>query len=1152
VRIPRADVALIGEVGRGPTGVLHVNEQTLFAEALERTDPQERAAFLDQACQGDAALRQRIERLLAQHEHAGSFLEPPVQAPAATIDEPNTEQPGTVIGPYKLVEEIGEGGMGTVYMAQQTVPVKRLVALKVIKPGMDSKQVLARFEAERQALALMDHPNIAKVHDAGTTPDGRPFFVMELVKGVPITRYCDDHRLTPKQRLELFVPVCQAIQHAHQKGIIHRDIKPSNVLVARYDGQPVPKVIDFGIAKATGQQLTEHTLVTGFGVVVGTLEYMSPEQAELNQLDIDTRSDIYSLGVLLYELLTGSTPLEKKRLKEAAMLEVLRLIREEEPPRPSMRLSSTDELPSVAAKRGLEPRKLSGLVRGELDWIAMKALEKDRNRRYETANGLAQDIQRYLADEPVQACPPSAWYRLRKFARRNKTILTTTAFVATLLVCGIVVSTSLMIRAITAESEASRNLLQAQTETQEKIREQRRAEANFWKAIEAVDQLLMEVGQDHLANLAYFEPVRRKLLEHASGFFEELLKQKPDNPTVRLETGMAWSRLGAIRHGLGDDALAGEAYQHALALLTTVARSSADDRPETAALCRRELANTQRLLGGMLWQQGRLADAEQPFQKARELAQRLADESPEVMYYQVLLGKTLHDLALLRRDQGRTAEARPLLEQAVRQDRTALKQNPKNPLARDSLARSLANLATVLRLLKAPDAEDGYNQALAIAEELAAQYPYSPNYQSALGSALSAYSIALRERGQLDKALQAAERAIERQQAALQVVPGNAWYRERLGYHYQNLAPTLGRLKGPAVAADTFLRSIALFEELEREFPAQVKYQAALAEAYYDRATWLARIPRYAEAVPVFRRAVSRYQDLANRFPTNPIYHGWLGAALNNLALELMRRQDWVEARQLLEIAIAHQQEALKESPQNPTYVQFLANHCGNLAEVCARQGEHARAVQAVEKILDLTPADWKIRLQAAFCLKRCAALAANNPGRPASEQESSVHIYHDRIGVLFLEAAQRNPDDPAAQNVIAWFLATCPDAKYRDAGRAVKLAKEATLKAPKNGDFWNTLGVAHYRVGAIPASLAAFEQSMRLRKGGDASDWFFLAMAHEKLGNRDQARKWHGQAMRWLEKNDRTLEQEQADELRRFQTEADELLKIEGKLKPK
>jgi serine/threonine protein kinase/tetratricopeptide (TPR) repeat protein len=383
--------------------------QSLFCGVLERPSAEERDAYLDAACGNDAGLRARMEALLRAHEEAGGFLrDTSAERGSPTLDEPTPERPGTLVGPYKLLEQIGEGGFGVVFLADQMQPVRRRVALKVLKPGMDSKQVLARFEAERQALALMDHPNIARVFDAGTTADGRPFFAMELVEGVPITRHCDEHRLTPRQRLELFLPVCQAVQHAHQKGIIHRDLKPSNVLVSLSDGKPVPKVIDFGIAKATGQQLTEHTLVTGFGSVVGTLEYMSPEQAELNQLDVDTRSDIYSLGVLLYELLTGTTPLERRRLKEVAVLELLRLIREEEPPRPSARL---------------------GAAPGELDWIVMKCLEKDRGRRYDTARDLEADVRRYLADEPVQACPPSLTYRLRKLARRHRAGLVAAAVV---------------------------------------------------------------------------------------------------------------------------------------------------------------------------------------------------------------------------------------------------------------------------------------------------------------------------------------------------------------------------------------------------------------------------------------------------------------------------------------------------------------------------------------------------------------------------------------------------------------------------------------------------------------------------------------------------------------------------------------------------
>jgi serine/threonine protein kinase/Flp pilus assembly protein TadD len=407
-----------------------MNEESLFAEALGMQGAA-RAAFLDEHCHGDAELRKRVETLLHAHEHPDPFLEAPSpEAAAATTELLSVEGPGTVFGPYKLIQQIGEGGMGTVWMAQQTEPVKRLVALKLIKPGMDTRQVIARFEAERQALALMDHANIARVLDAGTTNTGRPYFVMDLVRGVPITRYCDDHHLTPRQRLELFIPVCRAIQHAHQKGIIHRDLKPTNILVALYDGRPVPKVIDFGVAKAAGQTLTEKTLVTGFGAIVGTLEYMAPEQAELNQLDIDTRSDIYSLGVLLYELLAGSPPFTRAELERGGVLEMLRVIREQEPSTPSTKLSTAGGLPALAASRGTEPGKLMRLVRGELDWIVMKALEKDRNRRYESANAFARDLQRYLADEPVQACPPSVGYRLRKFVRRNKAAFGTAAAVA--------------------------------------------------------------------------------------------------------------------------------------------------------------------------------------------------------------------------------------------------------------------------------------------------------------------------------------------------------------------------------------------------------------------------------------------------------------------------------------------------------------------------------------------------------------------------------------------------------------------------------------------------------------------------------------------------------------------------------------------------
>jgi WD40 repeat protein/serine/threonine protein kinase len=437
-----------------------MNEREIFIGALQEECPADRQAYLDRTCGTDTVLRRRVEGLLRDYKRASSFLNAPALALVATVDELFEERPGTVIGPYKLLEQIGAGGFGIVFMALQQRPVRRKVALKVIKPGMDSKQIIARFEAERQALAMMDHQNIARVLDAGATDSGRPYFAMELVRGIPITQFCDDNRLTLRERLELFLAVCQAVQHAHQKGIIHRDLKPSNVLVTLHDGTPVVKVIDFGIAKALGQQrLTDKTLVTGFAQMIGTPLYMSPEQAEMSGLDADTRTDIYSLGVLLYELLTGATPFDKERLKEASYDEIRRIIREEEPAKPSTRISTLGQAATtVCAQRKSEPRRLSQLFRRELDWIVMKALEKDRNRRYETASSFAADVQRYLNDEPVEACPPSAWYRFRKLARRKKGVLTAAAAIGCVVLVAITGLAASTARVWRANQELRQNL----------------------------------------------------------------------------------------------------------------------------------------------------------------------------------------------------------------------------------------------------------------------------------------------------------------------------------------------------------------------------------------------------------------------------------------------------------------------------------------------------------------------------------------------------------------------------------------------------------------------------------------------------------------------------------------------------------------------
>lgn len=407
-----------------------LDEEQIFHTARDISDRARRRNYLKMTCDGDSSLRERIEALLDVHEETNGFLNSNAAQKSTADVSPGGHSMNEMIGPYKLIHMLGEGGMGTVYLAEQSHPVKRRVALKVVKQGLNTQQFIARFEAERQALAMMDHPNIAKVLDAGCTDDGRNYFVMELVKGIPITQFCDDNRLNTEERLKLFVDVCKAVQHAHQKGIIHRDLKPSNVMVALYDDKPVPKVIDFGVAKATQQPLTEQTLCTIPGQIVGTWEYMSPEQAILNQLDVDTRTDIYSLGVILYELLTGQTPLDLRSLKPEHLEERLRRIREQEPIRPSNRVSSLGDAATLfAAYRNTEVETISNKLRGDLDWVVMKALEKDRSNRYETANGFAAEIGRYLNDEPLSFRPPTAWNQFQRLYRRNRTLVSTAAIV---------------------------------------------------------------------------------------------------------------------------------------------------------------------------------------------------------------------------------------------------------------------------------------------------------------------------------------------------------------------------------------------------------------------------------------------------------------------------------------------------------------------------------------------------------------------------------------------------------------------------------------------------------------------------------------------------------------------------------------------------
>jgi serine/threonine protein kinase len=635
-------------------------EEALFAAAMERP-PAERAAFLEAECEGDASLRRRLDVLLAAHDQADAIPPPPADAgPPVRQTEPLDESLGRTIGRYKLMEKLGEGGCGVVYIAEQNEPVRRRVALKLIKLGMDTKQVLARFEAERQALAMMDHPNIARVFDAGMSETGRPFFVMELVRGIKITEHCDRNKLTTVERLKLFIQVCHAVQHAHQKGVIHRDLKPANVLVTLHDGVPVPKVIDFGIAKAVSQQrLTDKTIYTAFEQFIGTPAYMSPEQAEMSGLGVDTRSDIYSLGVLLYELLTGRTPFDEKTLLQAGLDRMRQIIREQEPVRPSTRLSmlADADLTTIAQNRQAEVRRLLHTVRGDLDWIVMKCLEKDRARRYDTANGVVMDIQRHLGSEPVLARPPSRVYEFQKTVRRHKFGFVAAAGLIAVLAVGVLLSTWQAVRAVKAERLANEQRLRAEQEAEradvnaQAEKEQRvMAEAETQKARDILAFLQkMFIGTGN----AYADKVTvLQMLDWGSAGVKDKFKDQPDvSAAVQYSIGFCYSKIGHWETAAG------------------FLEDSLKLRAESAGYVNAETLDTAAELAFVLLSLGRSGEARELCAKIIEASrtgviQAAADESSNKRFRQFELqaGRQLTQIYL---EEGKASLARPLAEALV-------------------------------------------------------------------------------------------------------------------------------------------------------------------------------------------------------------------------------------------------------------------------------------------------------------------------------------------------------------------------------------------------------------------------------------------------------------------------------------------------------
>jgi tetratricopeptide (TPR) repeat protein/tRNA A-37 threonylcarbamoyl transferase component Bud32 len=985
--------------------------QSVF-QAVAELPAAERAAVLERECAGDTELRRRVEALLKAHDDSGELPAAPTEPTAACAP---AVEPGQVFaGRYKLREKLGEGGMGVVFVADQSAPVQRRVALKVIRAGLDTRRLLARFEQERQALALMDHPNIAKVFDAGVDEGQRPYFAMELVKGLPLTRYCDDARLSPRERLELFIPVCQAVQHAHQKGIIHRDLKPSNILVGLYDGQPVPKVIDFGVAKATGPRLTQQTIYTEVGSIIGSLEYMSPEQAELNNLDIDTRSDVYALGVILYELLTGGVPFSRKELENADLAEMLRVIKEKEPPRPSTKLSHSDTLPSIAAHRHMEPHKLTALVRGELDWIVMKALEKDRGRRYESATGLAMDVQRYLAGEPVLAAPASRWYRLRKFVRRHRGPVLAAVVVLVTLLTGMAGTTWGLARA-----EEQRQLAEDKTEEavaerdakdialkakQRALADETRARQQAFDALVAKDVALKAKHQA----LADETKARHQAFDALRTMTAEFVERKFAEGAVLTDDDRAFLRSVIAQF----DAFA------------TIKGDDADSR---------EVRSEGRFrVGNMRCRLGEFKEAEKDYDEALTVQKQLVADFPARPDFRQYLAATHNNRGNLLHAAGRLKEAEKDYDQALSIRKQLVADFRARPEFRHELARSHNNRGNLLRETgRTKEAVQDFDQALIIFNELAADFRARPEFRQYLAATHNNRSLLLLGTGRLKEAEEDLDQALSIQKQLVEDFHSRPDFRQELATSHNNrgnLLRATGRLEEAKEEHD---QALSIHKQLAADFPARPEYRAELADSHNNRGALLRTMGRLQEAEKDHDQALSIQKKLAAEFLSRPMFRLELAVSYNDRGSLVHVRgllkeaeKDYDEARSILQQLAA---DFSSDFPGRPEFRRELArshNNWGNLLSDTSRLKEAEKEYDQALSILKQLAADlpnqsglqndlaWTYLTMAALQAQQSNLVAAKRlllEGRPhhlAALKASPLHpdyrqYYRHYLGVL-------------------------------------------------------------------------------------------------------------------------------------------------------
>jgi serine/threonine protein kinase/tetratricopeptide (TPR) repeat protein len=1010
----------------------------LFLHAVGKLPPEEWDRYVVEACGGDADLAAQVIHMLLVHREAGSFLDRPAvegavddgdagaggtarqvlerSSAGGTMDEP-ADGAGTIIaGRYKLLQQIGEGGMGTVWMGEQTEPVKRRVAVKLIRVERgQSKTILSRFEAERQAIAVMDHPHIARLLDAGEAPPAhpggapRPFFVMELVKGLPLTEFCDAQKLSMPERLRLFVQVCAAVQHAHQKGIIHRDLKPSNILVESHDGKPVPKIIDFGLAKATtGLQLSEHTLFTAFGTVMGTPLYMAPEQAGASALDVDSRADIYALGIILYELLTGSTPITRDTLKKAALDEMLKLIREQEVPTPSSRLSSVESAPSVAANRQTEPAKLGRFVRGDLDWIVLKALAKERDRRYETANGLAKDIERFLNHEPVTAGPPEVVYRLRKFVRRNRGPVAAAGLVFFTLIGGIAGTTLALL-------QAERNAKQARDERDAKdaaLKAEQQARADETKARQQAFAALRSMSSDVIerkfAQGTVLTEDDRAFLRGVIAQYDAFAAIKGDDADSRAVRAEGRWKIADIRATLGELKEAEQGYDQAVSLYSQLA-SNYPGRPEF----RESLSHCQDSRGILRNETGRPKQAEQDFSEVLGILKQLATDFPSRTDFQRDLAAFHLNRGIALCAMGRLTEAEKEFDEALKLMELLAADLSTDPKFRKTRAEIHLNRGVMLHETGRPEAsEQDYDKAVSMQKQLAADFPTNLEYRKLLALSHSNRANLMRKTRRPEEAEQDYNQALGLYRQLAADFPTVPDFRHQLARSLNIRSILLQDLGRSAEAEKDYDQSLSILNQLAADFPNRPEFRHEQAASHNNRGNLLRANGRLKEAADEYHQALRIERQLVLENPNRATAQHDVAMYSFNLAAITRLQGNWADAKRFLLEGRPHSLSALKISPNNSQYRDVYRSQLRLLIEAHARLLEPQESVRTAEAYRDLGWDGPMDAYRAACYLSRCISVVAKHDKLDDRQRREAAQAYGDVATKLLRDAVNKGYKD--------------------------------------------------------------------------------------------------------------------------------------------